>query len=72
VTAARLEGVPEDLLAGLAHELNTPIAVIVGYAELLEGRSDESATREMAGHIREAAERLRSTVGQLLADATSP
>jgi nitrogen-specific signal transduction histidine kinase len=63
------EGVPEDVLSSLAHELNTPISVIVGYAELLELRSEEATTREAAGLIKEAAERLRSTVDRLLADA---
>lgn len=62
------DGIPEDLLSSLAHELNTPISVIVGYAELLEERSDEAATREAATQIRAAAERLRSAVDRLLAD----
>jgi signal transduction histidine kinase len=64
-----VEGIPEELLSSLAHELNTPLSVIVGYAELLEKRSDEATTREAAARIREAAERLRSTVDLLLADA---
>jgi signal transduction histidine kinase len=63
------DGIPEDVLSSLAHELNTPITVIAGYAELLEKRSAETATREAASHIRQAAERLRATVERLLADA---
>jgi signal transduction histidine kinase len=62
-------GLPEDVLSSLAHELNTPISVIMGYAELLEKRSEEAETRRAATQIREAAERLRSTVARLLADA---
>lgn len=65
------DGISEQLLSELAHQLNTPISVIVGFAELLEHRSSEATTREAANHIREAAERLRSTVDQLLADARS-
>jgi CheY-like chemotaxis protein len=61
-------GLPEDVLSSLAHELNTPISVIMGYAELLEKRSEEADTRRAATQIREAAERLRSTVARLLAD----
>jgi len=63
------DGIAEELLSWLAHELNTPIAVIVGYAELLEKRVEEPAHREAAVHIREAAQRLRSTVDRLLAEA---
>ncbi len=62
-------GIPEEDLSSLAHELNTPISVIVGYAELLENRSNETTTREAAGQIKQAAERLRATVDQLLDDA---
>lgn len=60
--------ISEEALSSLAHELNTPISVIVGYAELLESRSGEEATREAAALIKEAAERLRTTVDRLLAD----
>ena len=62
-------GIPEEDLSSLAHELNTPISVIVGYAELLENRSNETTTREAATQIKEAAERLRATVDELLAEA---
>jgi signal transduction histidine kinase len=61
----------EEVLSALAHDLRTPISVIVGYAELLERRSAEPATREAAGNIRNAAERLRSTVDKLLRDAST-
>lgn len=63
------DGISEELLATVEHELRTPISVIVGYAELLEQRATEAAQREAARHIRDAAERLRATVEQLLADA---
>lgn len=63
--------IAEELLASLAHELKTPISVIVGYAELLERRSEETATREGARNIKKAAERLRATVDALLSDTGS-
>jgi hypothetical protein len=65
------DGISEEALSSLAHELNTPISVIVGYAELLERRSDDATTREAASHIREAGERLRSAVARLLAEPRS-
>ncbi len=68
---SRTDGIPEEALSLLAHELNTPISVIVGYAELLESRSEETATREGARNIKEAAERLRATVDALLSDTGS-
>jgi signal transduction histidine kinase len=61
--------IPDEILSALAHDLRTPISVIVGYAELLERRSEEAKTREIAGIILEAAERLRSAVDNLLSDA---
>jgi two-component system nitrogen regulation sensor histidine kinase GlnL len=61
--------IPDELLSALAHDLRTPISVIAGYAELIERRSDEPKTREAAGNILEAADRLRSAVDRLLRDA---
>ena len=62
-------GIPDEILSTLAHDLSTPISVIAGYAELIERRSEEATTREAAGNILEAAERLRSAVDRLLHDA---
>jgi len=62
-------GIPDEILSALAHDLKTPISVIVGYAELIERRSEEAKTREAARNILEAAERLRSAVDRLLSDA---
>ena len=53
---------PEELRATLAHELRTPLAAILGYAELLESRSDERTRLEAARVIREAAERISAMV----------
>jgi signal transduction histidine kinase len=45
-------------LSALAHELKTPLAVIVGFAELLSARDDEATRLEAAKRITEACERL--------------
>lgn len=63
------QAIPDEILSALAHDLRTPISVIAGYAELIEKRSTEAKTREAAGLILEAAERLRSAVDALLHDA---
>jgi signal transduction histidine kinase len=63
------ESISGEILAAVAHDLRTPISVIVGYAELIERRTEEPKTREAAGNILEAAERLRSAVDRLLRDA---
>jgi signal transduction histidine kinase len=65
------EATPDETGSALAHELGTAISVIVGYAELIETRSAEPKTREAAGNILQAAQRLRSTIDVLLRD-TSP
>ena len=63
------QAIPDEVLSALAHDLRTPISVIVGYAELIERRSEEPKTREAAGNILQAADRLRSAVDRLLRNA---
>jgi signal transduction histidine kinase len=63
------QAIPDEVLSALAHDLKTPISVIVGYAELIEKRSTEAKTREQAGIILEMAEQLRSAVDALLRDS---
>ena len=63
------QAIPDEVLSALAHDLKTPISVIVGYAELIEKRSTEAKTREAVGIILEMAERLRAAVDALLRDA---
>lgn len=48
------------LISGLAHEINNPLAIISGYAQLASdmGFSDEERFREACGKIREATERI--------------
>lgn len=55
-----------SLLAGVAHELNNPLAVIVGHSHLL-GRGLEGATAERAAKISAAAERCARIVKNFLA-----
>jgi len=57
-----------SLLAGVAHELNNPLAVVVARAVLLE-ESDHAPTRAAAAKIRAAAERCARIVRTFLAMA---
>jgi signal transduction histidine kinase len=63
------QAISDEALSALAHDLKTPISVIVGYAELIEKRSTEAKTRAAAGIILEMAEQLRSAVDALLRDS---
>jgi signal transduction histidine kinase len=54
-------------LSTLAHEFKTPLAVIVGFAELLSARDDERTRLEASRRITEASERLRDALDDLLA-----
>lgn len=58
-----------QLLATISHALQTPLAVIVGYAELLRNRDDEHIRREAPVRIQEAAERLSAEIEDILANA---
>jgi signal transduction histidine kinase len=54
------------LISSLAHELRTPLAVVVGYAELLRTRDDPAVRKEASERILEAAERLSRALDDLL------
>ena len=59
---------PADEFSELVHDLKTPLAMIVGYAELLQTRpDDEEIRREAPALIIEAAERLGRTLDEALA-----
>jgi CheY-like chemotaxis protein len=57
---------PDDEQMRLAHEIMSPLAVIVGYADLLRTRDDEQIRREAPLQIAEAAERLKHAVRALV------
>jgi PAS domain S-box-containing protein len=54
------------LLAGVAHELNNPLAIVMGRASLLEEKAEGSAVHDDARRIREAAERCGRIVRTFL------
>jgi PAS domain S-box-containing protein len=57
------------LLAGVAHELNNPLSVVLGHASLLETLAEGAKDRERAAKIRAAAERCARIVKTFLAMA---
>lgn len=57
------------LLAGVAHELNNPLAILMGRAALLEDKAKDADVREDAGRIRNAADRCGRIVKTFLAMA---
>jgi two-component system NtrC family sensor kinase len=60
-----------SLLAGVAHELNNPLAIVMGRASLLEDKCSDPGLRGDVARIREAAERCGRIVRSFLAMARS-
>jgi PAS domain S-box-containing protein len=58
-----------SLLAGVAHELNNPLSVVVGRSLMLEEQAGTESTRQAAQKIRVAAERCARIVASFLAMA---
>jgi PAS domain S-box-containing protein len=56
-----------SLLAGVAHELNNPLSVVLGYASLLRETVKEGPVAEAAADIAKAAERCARIVKNFLA-----
>ena len=54
------------LVSGIAHELNNPLTSIMGYAQLLTGRSDDSERLDDARRIFQEADRAGRIVRNLL------
>jgi two-component system sensor histidine kinase KdpD len=66
---AQGEALREALLNSVSHDLQTPLAAILGSAtvlESLEERAEPRTRRELAATIREEAERLSSYIGNVL------
>ncbi|MFB2553098.1 PAS domain S-box protein [Ensifer soli] len=60
-----------SLLAGVAHELNNPLSIVVGYAGMLHDMAKDEPTRRRTNEIRVAAERCARIVRTFLAMARS-
>jgi nitrogen-specific signal transduction histidine kinase/CheY-like chemotaxis protein len=58
-----------SLLANVAHELNNPLSVVVGYATMMRDLAPDAPTRERAVRIHAAAERCARIVRTFLAMA---
>jgi PAS domain S-box-containing protein len=58
-----------SLLAGVAHELNNPLSIVVGRATMLQEEATDETTRGTADRIRAAAERCARIVRTFLAMA---
>ena len=54
-------------LAGVAHELNNPLSVVVGRAIMLEDKAEDPGLRDLLGRLRAAAERCARIVRTFLA-----
>lgn len=57
------------LLAGISHELNNPLAIVVGQAQLLQETEQDARVLKRADKIRQAAERCATIINTFLAMA---
>jgi signal transduction histidine kinase len=53
------------LAGGVAHELNNPLTVVMGYAELIQESASEEKTRSNAGIIRSESQRMKQIIESL-------
>jgi signal transduction histidine kinase len=51
----------------LAHRLRTPLAVIVGYIEILAMRDTAGGSTEVLDHLREASVELGAAIDEVIA-----
>ncbi len=57
------------LLAGISHELNNPLAIVVGQAQLLQEAEQDARVLKRADKIRQAAERCATIINTFLSMA---
>lgn len=55
-----------ELVAGVAHELKNPLSIILGYAQMLEDRIEDTVLQRRVDRISEAAERSTRIVEMFL------
>jgi two-component system, NtrC family, sensor kinase len=60
----------DNMIAGVAHELNNPLVVVLGYTEMLLTEQLESGVRSRLAAVNEYAERCRKIVERLLSFST--
>jgi signal transduction histidine kinase len=72
LTEARAMARLGQMTAGAAHEMNNPLAVISGRAQLLLGRAREDADKSAARAIVDASARLNDLIARLNRVATPP
>ena len=58
-----------ELMTGIAHEINNPLAVVIGFSEVLAKGDHPAEVRRHAGLIEASASRVRNIVENLLAFA---
>ncbi|MEM1053710.1 MAG: PAS-domain containing protein, partial [Pseudomonadota bacterium] len=58
-----------ELLAGVAHELNNPLSIIVGYSQMLQGQLKDPKLEQRIDRINQAAERSARIIKTFLAMA---
>ncbi|HEY3782943.1 MAG TPA: PAS domain S-box protein [Fimbriimonadaceae bacterium] len=64
--ADRANAAKSDFLSRMSHELRTPLNAVIGYAQLLEMRSDDPKTLESAKAILKGGRHLLSLINEVL------
>jgi signal transduction histidine kinase len=64
VQSEKLAGLGQ-LAGGVAHELNNPLTVVMGYAELIEESATDESIQRNAGVIRSESQRMKQTIESL-------
>lgn len=63
--AERVSSIAE-LAAGVAHEINNPLSIILNYVELLSRRASDEYSREKLGKIESELNRIHATISSML------